>query len=336
MDNSQGLINNESNEIETDKSISKISILAVIGIIFSFLFGYFLKLFILEAEPNFLLFSFLAGIGFLAFFLLLVFFIKTRWLNTVIIFLQVLAFSAPFYDSISKIFGLGVLISFLILLAANHIGRRELENMLNIKFWMIAKKTLPKAIVGLAVFIGIVYVGAAEVKLQKKEVFISQTAFEKILWPISKTGIIQRFIPGFDFSLKVEELIKNLTQSQIEGNQALKILPQAARNELINQTAKEFEKEISGFIGSPVNPKAKVSEAIYEIAVNKIGKLPDSARSVAPMIAAGLIFLIIISLSFFIRLISAFLAFLVYEMFLAFGFGTIMMEGKSREIIMLK
>ena len=336
MEDNRGLLNKDTNEAEADKAIAKIVILAIIGIAFSLLFGYFLRLFILEGQPDFLLFSFLAGLGFLVFFLLNVFFIKNLWLVNLIIFLGTLAFSASFYDRLSKTFGIGILIGFLILLLANYVGRQELENMLKIKFWRVSKKTAPKAIAALAVFVGIVYVGVANLNIERKEFFISQTTFKKIISPVANLGIIQKFLPGFDLSLPTGKLIENLAASQIEQDSELKLLPESAKNQLINQSVKELENKISEFTATPLDSQAKASDALYEIMIKKFGGLPTNIISIAPMIVAALIFLTIVGLSLPIRLIVTVLAFLIYEICLALGFSTIMMEGKSREIIALK
>jgi hypothetical protein len=336
MEDNQGLLNKDTNEAGADKAIAKIVILATIGIAFSFLFGYFLRLFIFNGQSDFLLFSFLAALGFLVFFLLEVFFIKNLWIVNLIIFSGVLAFSASFYDQLSKTFGIGVLISFLFLLLANQTGRQELENMLKIKFWRVSKKIAPKAIAALAVFVGIVYAGVANLNIERKEFFISQTTFEKIISPIANMGIIQRFLPGFDLSLPTGKLIENLAASQIEENLELKLLPESAKNQLINQSVKELENKIPEFTATPLDSKAKASDALYEIMIKKFGGLPTNIISIAPMIVAALIFLTIVGLSLPIRLIVTVLAFLIYEICLALGFSAIMMEGKSGEIIVLK
>ena len=336
MEENKGLLNKDINEAEADKAIAKIVIFAIIGTAFSFLFGYFLRLFIFEGQSDFLLFSFLAGLGFLIFFLLNVFFIKNLWLVNLTIFLGALAFSASFYDQLSKTFGIGVLISFLILLLANHAGRQELENMLKIKFWRVSKKIVPKAITALAVFVGIVYVGVADFNIERKDFFISQTTFEKIISPIANIGIIQKFLPGFDLSLPTEKLIENLAASQIEQNPELKLLPESVKNQLIDQSVRELENKISEFTATPLDSKAKASDALYEIIMKKFGNLPTNIKSIAPMIVAALIFLTIVGLSLPIRLMVTVLTFLIYEIFLALGFSTIIMEGKSREIIILK
>lgn len=335
MDN-RGLLSKDTIEVEADKSISKIVVLAIIGAAFSFFFGYFLKIFLLEGQFNSLLFCFLAGLGFLVFFILDVFFIKTAWLANLIIFLNVAAFSAPFYDRLSQIFGIGALISFLFLIWGGYSGRRELENTLRIKFWRISRKAFPKAMIALALFVAVVYAEVSNFEIGEKEFFISKTTFEKIISPAANLGIIQKFLPGFDLSLPIEKLIENLAVNQAEKNSQFNLLPETAKNQLINQSVADLEKEISNFIGGPLNPQATTSDALYDIIVSKFSGLPANVKSAVPMIMAALIFLIIVSLSYFIRLIVTVLAFLIYEICLALGFSVIMMEGRSKEIIVLK
>lgn len=324
-----------SQAIETDRSISKIIALAVLGITFSFSFGFFLKLFIFESRTVFLLASFSSLLFFLAFFMLGAFFVKSRIKTGQIILLESLAFLAAFYDRLSTNIAIGALASFLILLWANYSGRLELENMLKIRFWRVGKKVLPKAIAALALFVGVAYVSVGGVS-GEKDFFIPQPTFDKIIFPIADFKIIQKFLPGFDLSLPAGELIKNLAKGQIEQNSQMKLLPEAAKKQLINQTAKELEKKFSDFLGVPIGPKTKTSEALYQAMVNKFAALPENIKTAVPVGVAILIFLTIISLSLPIRWLASILAYLAYEICLALGFSVIMLEGKSREIIVLK
>ncbi len=335
MDNG-GLLEKTSSgpQVDADRSIIKIFILAVIGIAFSFFFGYFLKTFIIQGEWDFLLYSFLFALGFLTFFLLQVFFVKTSWIINLTILLETAGFLAPFYSSLSKSILIGALVAFLIFLSGAYIGRSELNNTLRIKFWRISKKALPKAIAGLALFSSIVYVGFNSPEI--RGFLISPTAFEKIISPISRTGIVQKFIPGFDLSLPVETLIENFAVKQVQDNPQLSILPEAVRKELVEKSVDEFKKRISEFTGNPLDSGDKTSDVLYTIMTEKFGSLPENVKSFAPAIVAAIIFLTVIGLSLPIRIVATILAFLIYEIFLAFGLSAILMEGKSREIVVLK
>jgi len=332
--NSRGLLNKDNVEAEVDKSIAKIIIMAIVSAVFSFLFGYFLKQFMLDGQSSFLLFSFLAALGFLSVFLLMTFFVKSAWRINLIIFLNVLVLTAPFYDRLSKNICLGLLVSFLFLIWANYNGRQELHNMLKIRFWRISKKTVPKAIAALAIFVSFVYVGFAG--SETKGFFISQATFEKIVSPIAQSGLVQNFMPGIDLSLPTEKLIQNLAANQVEQNPQFKLLSELDKKQLINQSIGDLENEASGLAGAPIDLKAKASDELYKILAAKFGTLSPNVASAVPIVVAALIFLTIVGLSLPIRLVVSVLVFLVYEICLALGFSVIMMEGKSSEIIILK
>jgi len=317
-------INKTRDEIEADRSAVKIIILAIVGIIFSFFFGYFLKFFILQGRLDFLLFCFLAALGFLVIFLLQVFFIKALRIVNLIIFLETASFLASFYSYLSNILTLGALLAFLFFLSGAYSGRQELENMLKIKFWPINKKVLPKAFAGLALFSSIAYI--IIIDLSGNKFFISEKVFEQMF----------KFVPGIDFSLPVETLIRNQVFRQIQDSEQFKLLPQWAKTQAINQGVKEFQQTISDITGVPLNPKLKASEVMYQIAAKKFAEIPERIKSLIPPTVALLIFLTIISLSLPIRLVVTFIAFIVYETCLAVGFADIMLEGRNREIIVLK
>jgi hypothetical protein len=321
-------------EVEIDRSMPKIIALAAAGIIFAFFFGYFLKLFIFESGLNYLIFSFSAFILYLTVSLLNVFFIKSGSRTSSIIFLESLAFLGAFYDKLSLTLTFGALASFLILLWANYSGRTELENMLKIRFWRIGKKTLPKAITALALFVGVAYANVGS--FGGNDFFISARTFEKIISPIGEMKIVQNFLPGLALEKPFGELVKDLASNQIEQNPQFKLLPAQAKKELVNQTAKELEKKASDLIGTSTNPKTKTSDLLYQAIVNKFKELPENIKSFLPVGLAILAFLTIVSLILPIRWLVSVLAYLVYEICLALRFSTIMLEGRSREIIILK
>jgi hypothetical protein len=334
MKDNKGLLN-KTDEVETDKSAYKIIVLAVIGIIFSFLFGYFLKFFISTGDWNFLLFSFLASIGLGIFFLLNVFFIKTFWRAYLIIFLEILALLIGFYDQFSIVLGLTALVSFLILIAGHSSGYSELRNMLSIKFWRISKVALPK-LIGVLIFFSVAaYINNVQATISTKEgFFISSAAFEKIVF--LTTPLIQKFLPEFNPFLKVEELFVNLAKKQIEQEPQLKLLSENYKKQLINQATKELEQKVSEFIKAPFNSKAKVSEAVYEAMVYKFKTFPHQIKTIILISIGVLIFLTIAGLALPFRWLITILAFVIYEFLLITGFAIIAAESRSREIIVLK
>jgi hypothetical protein len=330
----RGLLNQESNQVEEDKSIAKISTLAGIAVVFSLLFGFFLKSAVLSGSYSASIWSFSFASLFLAFYFLNAIFIKSTWRSNLIIFLECAAFLVVFYDMLSVNLLLGALVSFLVLVWGNHAGRDEMENALKIKFWQVAKRVLPKAVFALALFVGVAYAGTAI--SEKNDSFVSQTTFDRIARPALENGLVRKFFPGFDASLPAEQLFESMARSQVEKSGQLSLLPESAKNLLVSQAAKETEQKISEFFGITLNSNLDILSAIYGGIIEKSASLSDNQKMIFPITVAALLFLIIVGLTLPIRWIISLIAFLFYEIFLALGFSELALEGRSREIILLK
>ena len=332
--------NNSSSKIvsdsaDVDRSMLKIAVLAVFSVVFFSAFGYFFKLFFQGGEKNFLLISGLSAIIFLIFFTLQTLFIKSFKISFLMIFLSCVGLAAVFYDIANSAILTGIALVFLALFFSNLNGVRELKNSLKINFWKINKTVLPKAVAAIFLFISIVYIyGHSEAN---EEFFISQQNFEKII--LSPSIIVaQKFYPEIDPSLSINELAVNLAKKQIEESPELNILPSAVKKTMVNQAAAELESQINGFLSIPesTGKKLTVSEAIYKTLKNKFNALPENLKSLILIGVVLTIFLTLEVLALPIRLIISFLAFIVYEIFLAFGFANVELEGRSKEIIILK
>lgn len=325
-----------NDNVDIDRSMLKIAVLAVLSVGSFSLFGYFLKLFF---QNNDIQSASIAGfftVLFLIAFLFQTIFIKSLKINVLIIFLSCVGLLGAFYEQISNSAVLiGAALVFLSLFFANLNGVRELKNSLKISFWKINKTILPKAIAAIFLFMSIIYIYANTTGNQ--EFFISQKSFEKIV--LSPAIIVaQRFYPEVDTSLTINELAVNLAKKQIQEIPELSVLPPAAQKMMVNQAAAEFEKQIVGYIGDSINinKKATIGEIIYETIKSKFNSLSENIKSLVLMGVVLTIFMSLEILAMPIRFVISIIAFLIYELLLAFGFATIELEGRSKEMVVLK
>ncbi|OGM89356.1 hypothetical protein A3J77_02265 [Candidatus Wolfebacteria bacterium RBG_13_41_7] len=320
--------------VSLDRSKVKIIILAFFGVVFSFTSGFFLQVFMLNGGGNNLLLSSMAALGFMAEFVICVFFIKTGWILNLAVFIQSLAFFALFYDRLSVMVGVGAAIGFLFFISGIYAGRSELENTLEIKFWKISKKALPKTIAGIGIFAGVVC--ASFINIDSKDFFIPRDAFNAVVAPITDSGLLEKIVPGFDFTGSTEETIRSIAMREIENNPQLKLLPDSIKEELLGKAVQEVKNQATGLAGTQLNFQNKLSDTIYDFLAVKFYSLPENILNSTPILIAIFIFLVIISLVWPIRLAAAFISFLLYETLLALGFGAIILEGRSKENIILK
>jgi len=331
--NNSGFLGGNANDVSLDRSIWKILVLGILGTALAFASGFFLQNFALNGGSGFL-YSSLAMMGFLTVFTLCVFFIKAAWISALIVFVESVSFFALFYNRISIMVLVGAGLGFLFLISGLFAGRNELENSLEIKFWTICKKVMPKAIAGMAMFAGVIY--GSFIDVNSKEFFISRQAFDAVVSPITDSSLIQGLIPGIDLSGSAEQTLRAMAANEIQNNPQLKNLPDAIKQQLQDKAVQEFQKQVSNSAGSPLNFQGKLSDTLYDFLVVKFYALPENIISSTPALVAIFIFLVIISLVWPIRLVSAAITFLVYEVLLALGFGAIIFEGRSKENVVLK
>ncbi len=324
------MINNHFNEVEIDRADSKIAVLAVLGVVLFFLFGYFLKLYFSRGNLNFFWFSLGSLSIYLIIFLFQSLFIKSIKKTNLIIFLESAVLLAGFYDRFNWQISAGAFIVFLFLLWGNFNGVCQLRDSVKVKFWRVSKAAMPKAIAAAALFGSVVYMN-----VNGGDFFLSRPAFEEILKP--SASIIQKFIPDFSFSLSIGELAKNLAEKQIEEMPQARFLPKSAKTQLAAQSAKELESRFSNiFGGAPIDSKLKISEAVYDALKDKFLNLPENIKYFFLLAAGLIIFFTVESFALPFRLIISFIGFIIYKILLAVGFATIVLEGKNREIIILK
>lgn len=320
------------NSVEIDRSMPKIIILASAAIISLFFFSYFLKLFFIGGGLLFILLSAILAVVFLIAFILQNLFIKSFKIVSLIGFLESLALVGIFYDQFDWMFILFSVVSFFLLfLLTSRNGSRELDNMLKIDFWRFSNVILPKALSIIFLFVSAIYIYSG---ISKEGFLISQVDFNRILF--SSEMIVQKFMPEFSFSLSLNELASNFAEQQIKENPLYAALPAAAKNKLISQASNEFMVKISDFFGGVLNVKLKISEAVYEALKNKFILLSSQGQAAILTGAIFSIFMLLGGVALPIRLLIAFLAFLIYESLLALDFASIELEGRSREIIVLK
>lgn len=316
-----------------DRSLLKIYSLAVLGIVFFALSGYFFKVFLNSDNLNYLLFSAIAILLLLIIVLFQILFIKNIWRIHLISLVEILSLFAVFYDKLDSalMLSLGALLFLIFLLFANYFGVRDLRNVLKINFWRAAKIVLPKAIAGTLLFFCFVFVG---VTVSEDKFFISKNNFEKIFAPTS--GIVKRFFPEFEPSLSIHEFALNMANERINQSPELQNLPKTVKNQMINQTVIEFENNLSKIAGNHINAQLKVGEAIYEIIKIRFDEVSAKKQTYILIGISIALFFIAESLALPIRMIISFFAYLIYEILFALGIVFISLENRGKEIIVLK
>lgn len=315
---------------EVDYSAIKVNGLAAVGVAAAAAFSYYLNIVLVN-------FSAPAGIYFLtaaAVFLILVFleslFVKDFGRLSAIFFIEAAALAAPFYGHFSRFIFIGTVITLLFLIWGGWSGKTELQYSTKIRIFRIARSVLPKAVTALSVFIAAGYISV----YQDNKVLISRSAFERIV--ISSEGIVRWYYGDFSFADTFQQAAQKIILRQNSGNLAYQTLTSAQKADLLKKTTEELRQRISVFFDVPVGNEQKLMDILYSGFTKFSLNISQSQKVAALFIFAAVIFLIVRSFGAPFYWLVALAAAAVFEILIALGFAVVLLETKSKEIIVLK
>lgn len=330
------LSNSTDVPLEVDQSLWKVIVLGAAAVIFSLGFGYSLQVFFVVRDVNSFYVTLAFAVLFLAIFLLNTIFIKSRLNSYAIIAVEGLALAGNFYSNLSKDIFWGTVLTILFLISANYSGVAELQNLLRLKFWRIGKRTLPKAILALALFVSFAYhshVGGLN-WTNPEQFFISEQNFERIIQPA--VPFIQGALPGFDLSAKTGDFLNQMAVNEIQNSPSMASIPQVLKQKAIDSTARGLQSEIEGYVNGSINLDATVGQSLYSAMIFKLASLPPNITNAMPLIVAAILFLIIMGFAWLVRWVATFIGLTIFEILTAIGFSIILIESRSREMVVLK
>lgn len=315
------LLKSVKQESEIDLSSIKISALALVGGLFSLGFAFFLSRLYQNTDGLTLNIVFTLALGTL--FLVVVFLqsilIKETGRVGAILFLQSAVMLIPFVFSLTVFILIGFLITYLLLFWGNVSGKKELQYSMKVRIFRLSKFVLPKAITGLSIFVAASYMGV----FQDTGLLVSQDTFKRIVLPAE--AVTKIIMPGFSledsFTTLIEKShpeIKTFTKSEEAG----------------------VIKQQQAYFGQILQYKFEANDTIVDILYNayaqNIGQVSSNSKIVILFGLGIILFLLIKSVGTPIAWFVALVAAAVYEILIALGFAVVVLETKSREIVLLK
>lgn len=315
------LLKSIKQETEIDFANLKVNVIAIIGIILSFGFSFFIhRTYELSGD---LTVNIIVALLFAALFLVMVFlqsiFIKDIGRIGTILFLEVSVMLIPFIFLLSGFLFTGLLLTFLFLFWGSYSSKNELQYSMKTRIFRLSRFVLPKAITGLSIFVAAGYMSV----FQDQGLVISEQAFRRIALPAD--GIVQAVFPGLSLEDSFEEAV-------IKLNPESKTLSAKEKEALI----KSKQDNISGILRYNFESRDSFISIFYDAYKFHARKLSESRKVVALSVLGAAIFLIIKSVGMPISWLVALVAVIIYEILVALGFAIVVLETRSKEIVLLK
>lgn len=322
--------NNITAGLKSDNSALKINAIAAIGIISAFVFSYFLQHFFVSAATIDFIYALIAlTFLFLAIFLEAIFVNDIGSIST-ILFLEVVALSLPFLQVFLKFLWIGAPLTFAFLVWGAWNAQRELASSMKIRIFKTSKSVLAKSFTAIAVFIAVAFMSATHYEGG----LITKNAFLKIIAP---TDVIIGYWYPVSVHDRFSDAAEKLIEPQLQKNPAYSELSGEARAAALKQSIAVFKASlVKDYLKTDFND----GDSIADILFNQLNYFTSSAsaggKKVVTLGFALLLFLVIRSFGILFYLPAAFLSVILYEILLASGFAGIILETRSKSVIVLK
>ena len=315
------LLKSVQQETEVDLSTIKINAIATIGILFAVGFSLFLsRLYQGFGEWTT---NLAATLAFATFFLVVIFLqvilIKDIGRIGTIVFLQTGALLIPFIFHLSGFILIGILLAYLLIFWGSYSGKNELQYSMKVRTFRFAKFILPKAITGLSLFVAASYMSV----FHEQGIMVSAETFRRIVLPAE--SIIKIAMPGVSledtFTVTLEKSNPELTELSFEEREA---------------AVEEQRGRIAKLLQYNFESRDTLIDILYNAYIVNMRELSANRRISILFVLGIVLFVLVRSIGAPLSWLVALIATAIYEILLAVGFAVVVLETKSKEIVLLK
>ena len=233
----------------------------------------------------------------------------------------------PFLGAPMGYLGGTTLIIFLLLFAAHDRGKREGENMVEIRF---SHATRP--VVSLILMVGVVMITFL---FSVNRASILTEGNVKRTVDLTVTPIAKRYIKDFSSDAKLGDLMGSIALEQINKASGSENLNNFQKQLFVDQSVKEMGVLLKEKTNYNFDNNATVAANIHALVSTKSSGLLDPKAPWGLLVLGVIIFLLVKSIEFALFIPLELLAFMLYELLIAFSFITVQSESKSKEVINL-
>ena len=238
-----------------------------------------------------------------------------------------LGFILPFWGASLWYWGATALIVFLLLLAIHDRGRRGGKNMVKIRFSHVARPVM-----GLILTVGVI-IATFLFSVHGAAIFTEQSIKRTV--DLTVTPIVKGYIKDFSGDAKLGDVLKSMALQQIDKSSGSESLSGPQKQLLAAQSAKEMNALLKEKTGFNFQEGATVSSNLHALISEKTNNLLGPGSPWGLLILFAIIFLLVKSIEFILYIPLGLLAFMLYELLIAFSFIAVQSESVSKEVITL-
>jgi len=256
-----------------------------------------------------------------------VFFAKSLTRRFGILILETVVMLFPFYQYDLRILGAAAGVMIVWRFWGEMIGRGELENGLEIKFFKAANPALKKLTTAIVAAFLILYLP----QLSRENIFISKINFQNFFdWT---AGAVKNFYPEINFNSSFNKMAEDIARLELQGNIAFNSLSPQNREPVVKQVAAQIAEGLEKSIGQKISPDESVSKVFYDFLIETLTRWKDRLQNWFLFGWAIAVFAVIRGFGFIFYRLVGLVAFLLYQILLSFGFIYVGAESRTHEVI---
>ncbi|MDO8585387.1 MAG: hypothetical protein Q7R85_04730 [bacterium] len=308
-----------------DRSKIKIGVLAGVGALAAFVFGYALNA-MLGGSP-----MLLGVLGAAAVFMLCdvleASFIKGGVVYAAVLAVQTTAFLAPLVGHFSQGTLVGAMLMYGLLFVAGRRAQTAAANDLKISILRMSRAATPGTITALSLFVAVL-IAAPLIGIEWR---VTESTVASIAG--STDIVLRRIVPDFSLAMPVGEVIDAVGSSGLVPG--LGELSAEARAALLAESRGAILAQISDAVGTTVTARTTVSKVLATLLGQWASRVPEEWHTVVIVIYGLLLFFTIKSFGFLVAYPVQWAAWGLYQLLLGAGFLRVASEPTSKETIVL-
>jgi len=204
-------------------------------------------------------------------------------------------------------------------------GQQGLENVVRIRFSQVIRPVVGITLAGLTVFLSFVLFSKGAVLLGTSNV---NRTLDTLVAPV-----VQGYIKDFSSSMPTSIALRGLAETQLGTNSDFALLSASQKEMAVRQYVDGFVTYVQSKTKFELDLDVSVGENVQQLIATKAGGVGPQNQPLRAIVFVAVLILLVKSIEVILYVPLATLAFILYQLLVAFGFLVVQFEPRSKEVI---
>lgn len=256
-----------------------------------------------------------------------IFMVKSWSRRFFIIILEVAALVGFFYDQSLKLLLIIAGLTLFFLLWGEVSSRRETGNLMEIRFFKIARIQLSRVVTAVAIIGVFFYLPYST----PQDILFSPSSFDKVF---DLTAVAaSNFYPKFRFTSSFGDLTKDIASSELAKDADFNKITPAEQVKTIEDASDKIIKDLGRMLKITIAPTEKTSKIFYDLIVNNLEGLKNKFGNQFTVVWGIILFIAVRGVGSIFAWFAALFSLFFYQILLGFNVVRVVGENRNHEVI---